>query len=272
MNNGVEAAKSLPALLFTLAVEAPDLPMIGFWRDGSWQKMSRGTFAQKVADAAAGLRRLGVMPGDRVLLVSENRPEFLVADTAVMAIGAVSVPTYTTNTVADHAHILRDSGARAVIASTAALAGRIQSAAEQVAGLDALVCMEGAEGTTPWSELEGPADLAALIAEVEQIPDGRLACLIYTSGTGGPPKGVMLPHRSMLANCSAVRKIIRQLHIGGQGLYLSFLPLSHAYEHTVGGYLMPSAGVELVFSRGADKLLADFAEHQPHLITTASSR
>jgi long-chain acyl-CoA synthetase len=268
MTIGIEAAQSLPALLFTLAVEAPDLPMIGYWRDGAWRKMSRGAFAQKVADAAAGLRRLGIMPGDRVLLVSENRPEFLVADTAVMAIGAVSVPTYTTNTVADHAHILRDSGARAVVASTAALAGRIRAAAEQVAGLDALVCMEAAEGAAPWSALEAPSDLAALIAEVEQIPDGRLACLIYTSGTGGPPKGVMLPHRSMLANCSAVRKIIARIGIEGQGRYLSFLPLSHAYEHTVGGYLMPSAGVELVFSRGADKLLADFAEHQPHLITT----
>jgi long-chain acyl-CoA synthetase len=268
MNNGVEAAKSLPALLFTLAVEAPDLPMIGYWRDGAWRKMSRGAFAQQVAAAAAGLRRLGVMPGDRVLLVSESRPEFLVADTAIMAIGAVSVPTYTTNTEGDHAHILRDSGARAVIASTAALADRIRSASGQVAGLDVLVCMDGAEGAAPWSELEAPADLAALIAEAEQIPDGRLACLIYTSGTGGPPKGVMLPHRSMLANCAAVRKIIRQLHIQEQGRYLSFLPLSHAYEHTVGGYLMPSAGVELVFSRGADKLLADFAEHRPHLITT----
>ncbi len=268
MNNGVEAARSLPGLLFTLAVEAPDLPIIGYWRGQAWQKMKRGTFAQKVADAAAGLRRLGVMPGDRVLLVSENRPEFLIADTAVMAIGAVSVPTYTTNTVTDHAHILRDSGARAVIASTATLAGRIRSAVEQAAGLDVLICMEAAEVAAPWPDLEAPSDLAALIAEVEQIPEGRLACLIYTSGTGGPPKGVMLPHRSMLANCSAVRKIIRQLHIEGQGRYLSFLPLSHAYEHTVGGYLMPSCGVELVFSRGADKLLADFAEHQPHLITT----
>ncbi|MDB5376186.1 MAG: long-chain fatty acid--CoA ligase [Rubritepida sp.] len=268
MTIGIESAQSLPALLFTQAVDAPDLPMNGYWRDGAWRKMSRGAFAQKVADAAAGLRRLGIMPGDRVLLVSENRPEFLVADTAVMAIGAVSVPTYTTNTVADHAHILRDSGARAVVASTAALAGRIRAAAEQVAGLDALVCMEAAEGAAPWSALEAPSDLAALIAEVEQIPDGRLACLIYTSGTGGPPKGVMLPHRSMLANCSAVRKIIARIGIEGQGRYLSFLPLSHAYEHTVGGYLMPSAGVELVFSRGADKLLADFAEHQPHLITT----
>ena len=268
MTTGIEAAQSLPALLFTLAVEAPDLPMIGYWRDGDWRKMSRGAFAQKVADAAAGLRRLGVMPGDRVLLVSENRPEFLIADTAIMAIGAVSVPTYTTNTEADHAHILRDSGARAAIVSTAALAARIRSAAGQAAGLDILVAMEPAEGGTPWSEMEVPADLAALMAEVEQIPDGRLACLIYTSGTGGAPKGVMLPHRSMLANCAAVRKIIRRLHIEGQGVYLSFLPLSHAYEHTVGGYLMPSAGAQVVFSRGADKLLADFAEHRPHLITT----
>lgn len=268
MTTGIEEAKSLPALLFTLAVEAPELPMIGYWRDKGWHKLSRGAFAQSVANAAAGLRRLGVIPGDRVLLVSENRPEFLIADTAVMSIGAVSVPTYTTNTEADHAHILRDSGARAVVSSTAALADRIRSAAGQVAGLDVLICMEPAEGTTPWSALEAPADLPALIAEVEQIPDGRLACLIYTSGTGGAPKGVMLPHRSMLANCAAVRKIIRRLHIQEQGRYLSFLPLSHAYEHTVGGYLMPSAGVELVFSRGADKLLADFAEHQPHLITT----
>jgi len=268
MTTGIEAAQSLPALLFTLAIEAPDRPMIGYWREGAWHRMSRGAFAQEVADAAAGLRRLGVMPGDRVLLVSENRPEFLVADTAIMAIGAVSVPTYTTNTVADHAHILRDSGARVAIASTAALAARLRLAAAEVAGLDALVCLEAAEGATPWSALKVPSDLASLIAEVEQIPHGRLACLIYTSGTGGPPKGVMLPHRSMLANCAAVRKIIRRLHIEGPGRYLSFLPLSHAYEHTVGGYLMPSAGVELVFSRGADKLLADFAEHQPHLITT----
>ncbi|MBS7809644.1 AMP-dependent synthetase/ligase [Roseococcus pinisoli] len=268
MTTGIEGAKSLPALLFTLAAEAPDLPLIGYWRDAGWRKMSRGAFAQKVADAAAGLRQLGVMPGDRVLLVSENRPEFLVADTAIMSIGAVSVPTYTTNTVADHAHILRDSGARAVIASTAALVGRLRSAAAQVEGLDILICMEEAEAATPWAALETPADLAALMAEVEHIPEGRLACLIYTSGTGGPPKGVMLPHRSMLANCAAVRRIIGKIGIEGQGRYLSFLPLSHAYEHTVGGYLMPSAGVELVFSRGADKLLADFAEHRPHLITT----
>ncbi|WP_424814053.1 AMP-dependent synthetase/ligase [Roseococcus sp. YIM B11640] len=275
MTPGVEAAQSLPGLHFALAVDGPDKPLLCWWRDGAWQRMNRGQFVQRVAHIAAGLRRLGLLPGERVLLVSENRPEFLVADTAIMAIGAVSVPTYTTNTVADHAHILRDSGARTVICSTAALARKLLDAAAEANGIDLLVCMEdppqGPDSTTtaPWSELEDtPADLPALIAEVEQIPSGRLACLIYTSGTGGPPKGVMLPHRAMLTNCRGVRQVIKQLGIDFPGRYLSFLPMSHAYEHTVGGYLMPSCGIELIFSRGADKLLADFAEHKPHLITT----
>lgn len=270
MPKTVEQATSLPGLIFTLAIQAPDRPMLGFWRDGAWHRMSRGEFCQNVANVAAGLRAQGVMPGDRVLLVSENRPEFMIADNAIMAIGAVTVPTYVTNTVADHAHVLRDSGARAAIVSTRALAERVL----QAAPLDLLVAMEEPpEGpaetrTLPWSELQAtPGDLAMLIAEVEQIPAGRLACLIYTSGTGGDPKGVMLPHRAMLTNCAGAKGLIGRIGIRN-GRYLSFLPLSHSYEHTVGGFLMPACGYQVIFSRGADKLLADFAEHRPHLVTT----
>lgn len=270
MPKTVEQATSLPGLIFTLAIQAPDRPMLGFWRDGAWQRMSRGEFCQNVANVAAGLRAQGVMPGDRVLLVSENRPEFMIADNAIMAIGAVTVPTYVTNTVMDHAHVLRDSGARAAIVSTHALAERVL----QAAPLDLLVVMEelpeapAETRALPWSELEGtPGDLAMLIAEVEQIPAGRLACLIYTSGTGGNPKGVMLPHRAMLTNCAGAKGLIDRIGIRN-GRYLSFLPLSHSYEHTVGGFLMPACGYQVIFSRGADKLLAEFAEHRPHLITT----
>ena len=270
MSDGVETATSIPGLLFALAVDAPDKPMLGFWRDGAWRRMSRGEFALKVAAVAAGLRNLGIMPGDRVLLVSENRPEFLIADNAIMAIGAVTVPTYVTNMVSDHAHILSDSGARVAIVSTAALGARVLEAAP----LDILIGMEGlpaAPGETQavtWDALEAtPADLAMLIAEVEKIPAGRLACLIYTSGTGGMPKGVMVPHRAMLTNSAGVRVLIRQLGLR-EGRYLSFLPMSHSYEHTVGGAVMPSAALEVIFSRGAEKLLAEFALHRPHLITT----
>jgi long-chain acyl-CoA synthetase len=278
-----ERWESLPGMLLGLAARWRDRPMLRHWvRDGSgggWRRMSWAGFAHAVAATAAGLRARGVMPGDRVLLVSENRPEFPIADTAIMAIGAVTVPTYTTNTVADHAHILRDSGARAAIASTAALAGRVAEAARQAhearaggsggndPGLDLLVCMEEAPGALSWRALTAdPGDLAMLVAEVAQIPPGRLACLVYTSGTGGQPRGVMLPHRAMLANQAGLAEVVKRLKLEGE-CYLSFLPLSHAYEHTVGNFLLPSLGMEVVYSRGADRLAAEFTEIEPALVT-----
>jgi len=264
---------SLPGMMLGLAREMPDKPMLTAWREGGWQTFSWGHFALKVAAVAAGLRAEGVAPGDRVLLVSENRPEFLIADVAIMAIGAVAVPTYVTNTVADHAHVLGDSGARVAILSTAALAQTVGEAASRAGGLDLIVCM-GAGASAPaggrlldWAALEAtPADAAQLMAEVEHIPEGRLACLIYTSGTGGAPKGVMLPHRALLANREGVRPLIERLNVAGER-YLSFLPMSHSYEHTVGGFLLPSFGMEVVYSRGADRLAAEMAEFKPAIIT-----
>ncbi len=263
---------SLPQMMLELAAARQDRPMLRHWQAKAWHRVTWAEFAHRVAAMAAGLRAQGVAPGDRVLIVSENRPEFPIADTAIMAIGAVSVPTYTTNTAADHAHILRDSGARAAIVSSAALAAKVAEGATLAAGLDLLIGIEpppAIEGvrTMAWAALEAtPADLNALRAEAEQIPPGRLACLIYTSGTGGAPKGVMLPHRAMLSNRAGVAEIADRLHFEGE-CYLSFLPLSHSYEHTVGGFLLPSLGVEVVYSRGADRLAAEFQEIKPAVVT-----
>ncbi|MBO1076740.1 AMP-dependent synthetase/ligase [Roseomonas marmotae] len=258
---------SLPGMMLSLARRWPERSMLRFWREGAWREMSWAEYAMAVAAIAAGLRRRGVSPGDRVLIVSENRPEFLIADTAIMAIGAVSVPTYTTNAVEDHAHIQRDSGARTAIVSTPRLARMVAEAAG-IGGLDLLVAMEDAENTVPWAELAStPPDLAMLVAEVDHIPPGRLACLIYTSGTGGAPKGVMLPHRAMLANRHGVASFIGKLNLPADACYLSFLPLSHAYEHTVGGFLLPSFGIQVVYSRGADRLAAELQSLRPAVLT-----
>lgn len=272
---------SLPAMMLDLARSRAERPMLRHWQGGAWRSVTWGEFALRVAAVAAFLRgRGGVSPGDRVLLVSENRPEFPIADTALMAIGAVTVPTYTTNTVADHAHILRDSGARVAIVSTRRLAERVLEAAAATGdGLDALICMEDPPAAPPaaaggagpalhrWQEAEAtPGDLPMLLAEVELIPPGRLACLIYTSGTGGAPKGVMLPHRAMLSNREGVARLAARLHLEGT-CYLSFLPLSHSYEHTVGGFLLPSLGIEVVYSRGAERLAAEFQEIRPSIVT-----
>ncbi len=265
--------QSLPAMMLGLAARWPDRVLARHWSDGAWSETRWGDFAIAVAQAAAGLRRLGVMPGDRVLLVSENRPEFLIADNAIMAIGAVTVPTYTTNTLADHAHVLRDCGARLAIVSQQALAARVIEAAAGVAGLDALVCIDTSPtcppGTTAlhWPALLDPAaDPAMLMAEVAHIPAGRLACLIYTSGTGASPKGVMLPHRALLSNAAGATPPLSRLGLAGER-YLSFLPMSHSYEHTVGGFLLPMMGMEVVFSRGADRIGAEMAQFQPAIIT-----
>jgi len=264
---------SLPWMLLDLARQWPQRPMLRHWREGGWRTVTWAEFAARVANVAAWLRGAGVAPGDRVLLVGESRPEWNIADCALMAIGAVTVPTYTTNTVADHAHILRDSGARAAIVSTAGLAARVLDGAARAGGLDLLVCMEPLpelpEGTSgaDWSALEAcPGDLPLLMAEVEQIPAGRLACLIYTSGTGGAPRGVMLPHRAMLANRDGLARALGRLSLDGKS-YLSFLPLSHSYEHTVGCFLLPSLGMEVVYSRGAERLAAELQQVQPAIVT-----
>jgi len=268
--------QSLPAMMLGLAASQPDRVLARFWRGGAWAAMAWGEFATQVAGLAAGLRALGVMPGDRVLLVSENRPEFMIADNAIMAIGAVTVPTYTTNTLADHAHVLGDCGARLAIVSSTALAATVIAAAAQEngpAGLHTLVCMEEPPPVPPgiqaarWADLAAtPADLATLIAEAEQIPAGRLACLIYTSGTGGAPKGVMLPHRALLSNTAGIRPLLAPLVRPGD-CYLSFLPMSHSYEHTVGGFILPGMGMEIVFSRGAERIAPEMAEFRPTVLT-----
>src|SRR5689334_4098157 len=120
-------------MMFALARTWPDKPLLRSFRDGTWRSIAWGEFGRMAASAARRLRAAGVAAGDRVVIVSENRPEYPIAETALMALRAVPVPTYTTNTVSDHAHILRDCGARAAIASSPTLAGRV-AAAGQAAG------------------------------------------------------------------------------------------------------------------------------------------
>ncbi len=265
----VEARAAYPAwnnlaeMMFSRAAQWPDRPMLRHRApDGGWHGMDWGEFARHAAAAARGLLRAGVAPGDRVLIVSENRPEYPIAETALLAIRAIPVPAYVTNTVADHAHVLRDSGARAAIVAHATLAERVTAAGP----LDLLVTFDGSRGI-PWSGLLGdtsprPGDIAALAAG---IPSGALACIIYTSGTGGVPKGVMLPHRAIMANCRGAFELVRPLRLDRE-TYLSFLPLSHSYEHTAGQFFLLSLGTEIAYARGIEHLAADMLTVRPTIV------
>ena len=267
---------NLPAMMFALARTWPDKPLLRCFRDGGWHSIAWGEFGRMAASCARHLRAAGVAAGDRVVIVSENRPEYPIAETALMALRAVPVPTYVTNTVADHAHILRDSGARAAIVSTPALAGTLREAGRLAGGLDLLVVIDGTPdpddpGGSPrlmhWGALVAdgaPPDDIAL--EAASIPPSALACLIYTSGTGGAPKGVMLPHRSILSNCRGAFELMRPLRLQDE-VYLSYLPASHSYEHTVGLFFLPSIGTEIVYCRGVEHLAADMLTVRPTILT-----
>jgi len=270
---------NLAAMMFGLARTWPEKPMLRAFRDGGWHSIAWGEFGRMAASCARHLRAAGVSAGDRVVIVSENRPEYPIAETALMAIRAVPVPAYTINTVSDHAHILRDSGARVAIVSSAVLAARLREAGRLAGGLDLLVVMDGvvmdgaadagdrAGGELAWSALVADADPPDDIAgEAAGIPASVLACLIYTSGTGGAPKGVMLPHRSILSNCRGAFELLRPLHLDNE-IYLSYLPCSHSYEHTVGQFFLPSIGTEIVYARGVEYLAADLLTVRPTIMT-----
>ena len=265
---------NLAAMLLDRGRAWPGRPMLRAFRDGAWRSTTWGEFARAVASLARGLAAAGIAPGDRVAIVAGNRPEYPIAETALMAIRAVPVPAYVTNTVADHAHILRDCGARAAIVAGAKLAETVAAAAVQVGGIDLMVTLDGAAAdyagvgrVMPWATLTAdpspPDDIARAAAA---IPAAALACVIYTSGTGGAPRGVMLPHRSILSNCRGAAALIRPLLLGPGDVYLSYLPIAHSYEHTVGTFFLPGLGVETVYARGVEHLSADLLTIRPTLM------
>ncbi len=272
---------NLAAMMFARARQAPTRPMLRHHEAGTWHSIDWQTFARRAASLARNLRAQGVAAGDRVLIVAENRPEYPIAETALLAIRAVPVPTYTTYTVEDYAHVLRDCGARAAIVSNQDLANRIVAAyaasthPQATAPLELLVMLDDpAPGYThPETRTVRFADLAAddappddIEAEAALIPGTALACLIYTSGTGGAPKGVMLPHRAILSNCRGAYKLLQTIGLQDD-VYLSYLPLSHSYEHTAGQFFMLSIGAEIAYGRGIDTLAADMATIRPTIMT-----
>ncbi len=258
---------NLAAMMFDRARQWPDRPMLRHFHGGAWHGTNWGTFARQAAAVARRLRAAGVSAGDRVLIVAENRPEYPIVETALMAIRAVPVPTYTTNTVEDHAHVLRDCGGRAAVCSTYVLASKVVAAG----ALDVLVTLDGSEmqgvRTLSWAALtRGDTPFDDIAAEAAIVPEGALACLIYTSGTGGTPKGVMLSHRAILSNCRGAAAMVRPLELHDE-TYLSFLPLSHSYEHTAGQFFLLSIGTEVVYARGVEHLAADLLTVRPTIMT-----
>ena len=271
------SARNLVELFLARADARGEAPFLWAKHDGKWQPQSWAEAARKVCVLAESLRALGLKQGDRVLLVSENRPEWLIADFAIMAAGCITVPAYVTNTERDHLHVLDNSGAAAVIVANDKLAKPLLPAvirsgqAAHVIGIEPLRISQASNFEYhDWTALLAgdPAKARkAVVARAAKIERKDTACIIYTSGTGGAPRGVMQHHGALLCNAyGAARILAEDFGLGEDEAFLSFLPLSHAYEHTGGQMLPIGAGAQIYYAEGLEKLAANIEEVRPTIM------
>ncbi len=240
-------------------------------RDGAWRDLGYPTVAARVEGLSRGLLSLGIAPGDRVAILSENRPEWAFVDFAALAARAVDVPVYPTLTARQIHFILQDSGARAVFVSTAAQYAKLASvrhelpALEWIIGFDTdlagpdLLSLEALERSGHAHALDGEAWRRRAL---QARPD-ELATIIYTSGTTGDPKGVMLTHGNIASN---VRAGVAVLPVSDTDECLSLLPLSHIFERMTGHYAMFHSGVVINYAQSIDTVPPDLLAMRPTVV------
>ena len=264
-----------------------DKPYLWKKLDGKFIPLSWSQTREQVESIAKGLINLGILKGDRVVILSENSPEWQIADLAIMTIGAISVPAYTTSTTKDYEHIINHSGARCLIVSSHSLAVKAIPAVIKSSKCQNIIKINEDENhysepvnITPWNKIieegkdsswnsvENETYLNFNLKEsINKHKRGDTACIIYTSGTGGSPKGVMLSHGAMLTNCSGAQDLLKNLISDLDEIrFLSWLPLSHSYEHTLQFYEM-GIGAQIYYAESIDKLLINMSEVRPHFMT-----
>ena len=267
---------NLPRSFFESAARFGEKLFLFDKKDGVWGGQDWNTIADKVSRVSALLLEKGIVAGDRVVICSENRSEWAICDLAVMSIGAIVVPAYTTNTEDDHRYILEHSGAKFIFASGGLMAERLLLAAKKNTAIKDMVifqndaAIKGDKSTavtmfeTALAETPPCADLDARIA-AQKADD--TCCFIYTSGTGGRPKAVMLTHKSIQSNVDAAAELLDEGDAKSNARFLSLLPLSHSYEHTAGMHLPFQMGSEVWYCESPDQIALNLTEVQPTLMT-----
>jgi long-chain acyl-CoA synthetase len=263
-------------LPFHVAGRHPKPLLVGRVESGEIKGDSTKEWFDRLRDVSLGLTALGVAAGDRVAIMSESRPEWLLADLATLMIGAVTVPIYPTLAAPQALYILKDSGARIAFVSNPEQLEKIQRVRHELPAVEAVVMFESHPTSTvsvlSFSSIaeRGHARMIAEWGTARQFRDAarlvrpkQLATIIYTSGTTGEPKGVMLSHANLVANLFAAQAV---LAVNSDDVALTFLPLSHSFERMV-SYIYLFNGVTIVFAESMETVRRDIRVVSPTLMT-----
>lgn len=258
--------QTLPGLLLKPDRFADNDIILREKRQDAYHPINWGELRGEVRKRAKGLLALGVEPGDRVAIMAPNSPQWTYADLGILSVGAISVPVYQTEGINTLLHILQDSSSRLLILQAPMVAAELMQRLDEVPQLEKIILLdqEPAAGRA--------LSLPQWILQGESMPDNEIesrlsqrqgsdvASLVYTSGTTGTPKGVMLTHDNFLSN---VKACLEFFDIRAEDECLSFLPLSHVFERTCGYYLMLHQGATISYAESIDRVPVNFGEVRP---------
>ncbi len=251
-------------------------PILMYKADGRYRNILYQELYEKVELFAGGLAALGVTAGERVAIVSENRPEWVISDQAIVALGAVDVPVYPTMTAKQNEYIFNDAGVKIAIVSNQFQLNKVLRVAENVPSLEKIILLTergpvterktiGYSGVLSLGEDYRAAHPGFFEAAGAAVKPGDLLTLIYTSGTTGNPKGVMLTHSNLVSNIISAATVIS---FDDTDLLLSFLPLSHSFERMAGYYTAMACGATVAYAESVETVRDNMLEVRPTVVTT----
>ena len=271
--SGLQASSSLPQLFFARARQLGDQPFLHIATADGWRHFSWRELEALVRRCAAGLATLGVGPGERVYIVGANSLEWIVADIATLSLGGIVVPGYVTTGPAEWLFQVDDCKPRVSLFSQEALRriGPVWTAISSHARTHTIASLsaeahERPEGVLPWSAI-AQGDLPDLADRVAAVTRDHVACLMYTSGTGGKPRGVQTTHRNIMAAAEGAIANLSDYGLDDQR-FLSFLPFSHTYAHTGDLWTPIAIGAQVFLSRGTDHLPGELQSARPTMMNT----
>jgi len=235
--------------------------------NGDWKKYSSKEYVSTATAVAYGLMALGLKPGDRIVTISNNRPEWNFMDMGMSMAGIVQVPVYPTISAEEYAYILDHAAPKLVVLSDKQLFDKISPIAEKVKSISAVYTFNEMEGARHWKEIVelGNKNADTLSAQLEKtknsIQPEDLLTILYTSGTTGMPKGVMLSHRNLVSNTIACN---RHIDLGSEHRALSFLPISHVYERMI-NYIYQYKGISIYYAENIGTIARDAQDIRPNI-------